>query len=359
MLSCFFFLFLLIILLAAFVEPSVLKHARNVLPYAHDEVVQRKASSAFMTGPMLKLRAGSILDFNLNRVSSVSGTGNQRPDVEVLVSTVLGSTFLDKKKKLVISKNGTVLDVKAQLSSKFPGSPPVELQHLYYMSKLLQDHEVISNISTLSPVPLTLDLISGTSVYNRTLSISRALDAYSATVTQQAFLAAQLKDIMVGNSRAESGLSGLNNNSSEVGQDLLDAVSGALERPLETAKYAELYRKINDSVFQQYAADIAAALADEEDPETVTPETAAWRTWGAAGAGAGDTGGVGGDISSEDGRYISPIAAAMAKEFDLNWRGVRQMAYYSVVLAVRLRLLYFACYGPCLSKIIVQIICLK
>jgi hypothetical protein len=114
---------------------------------------------------VLALRGGSTLNFNLGGdpvpVSS-SGELDLTGTAPVLVSTSFGSMFLDKKKKLVLGKNETVADLKAQLSSKFPGSPPVALQHLYFGSRRLEDSVLIGNISSLSPLPLALDMMSGT-----------------------------------------------------------------------------------------------------------------------------------------------------------------------------------------------------
>jgi len=229
------------------------------------------------------LRGGFDLNDLLKRQAKpIGNTGS----TDVVVATSIGSTFLDKKKKLSIARNETVHDLKVQISKKFPGSPPVSLQKLYFISRLLDNNETIGNISIISPIPIVLDMVSGTSVYNRNMTVSQALEAYAASVVQQSYLGAQL-------------------------QALYKPESNETE-PMASPRLRELFHAINASVYERYHDAIAAAKLRESEPERASSDTAAWRSQ----------------------KTVSPLTAAIAKEFDLNWRGVRQYAFYSLVLIV-------------------------
>ena len=228
----------------------------------------------------------------------------------IIISTAYGSTFLDKKKKLVIPKNHTILDLKGQLYSKFPGSPPIELQKLYFNSRYLSDYELIGNISMLSPLPILLDMISGTSVYNKSMSVSQALEAYISTVIQQAFIGFKLQSLYSHNSN-----NNINNNSSS---------SSSAITVMDTIYFRELLMSMNQSLYDRYQADITAALRDEQEPEVVAADTLAWR--------------------SPSKKTMSPLTLAIAKEFDLNIRGIKNFLYYSIVLMV------FAYFGTTTSS---------
>ena len=245
------------------------------------------------------LRGGSSVGFNLTDILKksripVSNAGT----TEVLVATSIGSVFLDKKKKIIMGRNETISDLKEQINKKFPGSPPVLLQNLYFASRLLDDNEFVGNISRMSPVPVVLDMVSGTSVYNKTLTISQALEAYVASVVQQTYLGAKLQQLY----RPDA------------------ALNESVAEPMDSPQLSELFQSINASVYERYKDEIAAARAQESEPETSTADTAAWR----------------GAHTSAPGGAVTPLAAAFAKEFDLNWRGVRQYGFYSAVLVVSL-----------------------
>ena len=45
----------------------------------------------------------------------------------VIVSTSIGSSFLDKKKRLNLNRNSTVAELKVMVQEKFPGGPPVQV----------------------------------------------------------------------------------------------------------------------------------------------------------------------------------------------------------------------------------------
>ncbi len=240
--------------------------------------------------------------------STTSAVGIERQEsktlssLSVVVSTSFGSSFLDKKKKFTVTSNSTVLDLKEQIASKFPGSPPVEVQQLFFSSRLLSnDSELLCNVSALQPVPILLDAISGTSVYNRTLSIRQSLEAYVATVVQQSYIGKQLNSLHSRSADAE------NQSQMQV----------QMQVQMQAVAYRGMFRALNESLYCSYGEEIQAALLAERDPETAAADTAAWR-----GPGRGS-------------RKATPLAAALAKEFDLNARGLLNFLYYSLVLAVR------------------------
>lgn len=239
------------------------------------------------------IRAGSTRYFNFDNINNRTVAAmDMTGTTDVLVSTALGSTFLDKKKKLTMNKNDTVVDLKLQLLTKFPGSPPVPLQKLYYSNRLLKNTELLGNISSLSPLPIVLDMISGTSVYNRSMSIAQSLEAYVATVVQQAYIGSKL-------------------------QQTHKPDDSSVQAAMDTPYFRELFHSINASLYEKYGEDIELAKEAEREPEAESADTAPWRS----GAGSAN---------------VRPLAAAIAKEFDLNWRGLRSFVYYSVILVVRL-----------------------
>ena len=243
-------------------------------------------------------RGGSATSDELSKSDSF----NSVQSVTCVVSTSLGSSFLDKKKKIVVPFNSTILDLKSQIFAKFPGNPPINLQNIYYGVRKLNDTEIIGNLSKLYPVPLLLDMISGTSTYNKFMSVSQALEAFASLTVHQVYLNAKIHDLY--SSKFELKNEGENS----VTQS---------KSVMETALYRDIFKSINDSLHKIYEEDIEEALVVEKDPEVVSFETMPWRNK---------------NIKRES--YYSPLALAIAKEFDLNTRGVVTLAYYSVLLGV-------------------------
>lgn len=239
---------------------------------------------------LLSLRGGSTSVTNDQEQSTVSQS--RSVPCSVLVSTSLGSSFLDKKKRLELGTNATVLELKQQLQSKFPGSPPAAIQRIFFGVRLLQDDEIVSNLtSALSPIPILLDMMSGTSVYNKTMSISQAIEAYAACTVQQSYIGSKMSLLFNENQFPTT----------------------STDSNLETANYRDMFEIIHQSISEKYADDIALSLEEEKNPETDSADTAAWRGNGAE---------------------KNPLAKAFAKEFDLNFRGFKHFAYYSVLLLV-------------------------
>jgi hypothetical protein len=123
------------------------------------------------------------------------------------------------------------------------------------------------------------------------MSVTQAVDAYVSTVVQLSYLGDKLKSTYSSNI--------LSLNSSE---------------DMESLTYRQIYTSVNESVYDQYEDQIKEALEAEKDPETLGADTAAWR--------------------SKDKKELSPLTAAIAKEFDLNGRGLRSFIYYSIILMV-------------------------
>lgn len=285
----------LLLLSVVYIDAShFIQRLSHVVPREASTTQQRPAQRA-LSSILVDLRGGAETKFNINDLLSVRSSpskDNLEGTAEVIVATSVGSSFLDKRKKLVLPRSATVLELKGQLSSKFPGSPPIALQRLFYDSRLLNDTELIGHLSPVSPMPIALDMITGTSAYNRTLSVAQAIEAYVASMVHQAYIGAKM-------------------------QELHTPSNGRTANPeMESKYYSDLFRTLNESLYEQYKEDIALALEQEKEPDVKSPDTQAWR-------------------NQDSAPPVSPLAAALAKEFDLNWRGLRHFTYYSLVIAVR------------------------
>lgn len=230
-----------------------------------------------------KYRGGS------SSANETSIDNRDQDDLPVIVSTSVGSAFLDKKKRLTVPLNATVAELKVSLQQKFPGSPPKGLQRLYFGVRLLNDTEMIKNLTTISPVPILLDMLTGTSVYNKSMSISQAIEAYSSILAQQAYIGDKIRSVF--SCTIEGGKSSM-----------------------ETSIYRDVYEVSKQNVYTLFEIDIMEALEEEKEPDILALDTEAWRTSKVAGK--------------------NPLRIALAKEFDLNGRGLKSFLYYSVLLGV-------------------------
>ena len=249
-----------------------------------------------------KLRGGAA---DVEEVASSSSSNNMLDDgpCAILVSTSVGSMFLDKKKRLSVPRNSTVGELKGLIEKKFPGCPPIPLQRLFVGIRLLQDDEIIGNVTTTSPTPILLDMMSGVSVYNKTLSISQALEAHVASIVQQSYLGAKLR---------ESFTTSIASTSASTNNDISSVILP------DSSYYRDMFDVVNRTLYETYAEDIAEALELEKEPETMADDTRAWRN---------------------PQQETKPLAAALAKEFDLNGKGIKSFVYYSILLGI------FAVYG--------------
>lgn len=242
----------------------------------------------------LKVRGGNTqVDDIVNTTSITSDTNTTPPPgpVNVIVTTSIGSDFLDKKKKLSMSGSATVLELKQLIHSKFPGSPPTPLQYLYFGDRLLLDEDIVRNVSHLPTVPIFLDMISGSSAYNRTLSVKNTLEAFAASQVHITYL---------------------NEAVSQVASTFSDAHESKKE--MRTRRYRELLAAVNETLFASYSQDIELALQDESEPEYTSADTSRWRVKGK--------------------RRVGSLAGAISREFDLTARGFRQLVIYSAILGV-------------------------
>jgi hypothetical protein len=203
----------------------------------------------------LKIRGGSDALIAKEIVAEEKETVVQIQKCAILVSTTVGSVFLDKKKRLTVDSNSTIAELKCLIEKKFPGLPPTGLQKLFLGIRPLRDEEMIGNITTTSPTPILLDMLSGTSVYNRTLSISQALEAHAASIVQQAYLGAKLRASF-----------------EEVQTSILSGGIGSNNDTLvafESGLYRDMFDAVNRTLYETYADDIAEALEREREPGSI------------------------------------------------------------------------------------------
>lgn len=235
---------------------------------------------------------GGVTQLNkatLNPIDALS-TPPQGP-VNVIVTTSIGSEFLDKKKKLTMPGNATILELKQLIHNKFPGSPPTALQSLFFGDRPLLDEDLVRNVSRLPTVPIFLDMISGSSAYNRTLSVKNTVEAFAASQIHITYL---------------------NEAVSELASPMERSIKSNKE--MRTRRYRELLSAVNETLFASYNHDIELALQDESEPEYSSADTSVWRVKGK--------------------RRIGSLAGAISREFDLTARGFRQLVIYSAILVV-------------------------
>jgi hypothetical protein len=226
--------------------------------------------------------------------------------VKVYVSTRIGSKYLDKKMVLTLQRHENVLDLKNEISKKFSGKPPVELQTLYCGTRKLQDTDTISNISPLNIIPIQLDMMSGTSSYERPMHTGDMIEAYCAASAQQAYLANKMAEIVSGVDQRDT-----ENN------DPLTSIP-------DSVKYAKLLSSFNASIHASLAERIAAAKRADSDAEA--PPGDAMRSIFSY-----NTEGMG---SVEEWIAVKPRDAAIAKLFDLNAVQAKRLLFYSGVCVV-------------------------
>ena len=220
-------------------------------------------------------------------------------NITVIVSTSLGSSFLDKTKKISINPNSTIKELKYIIQEKFPGSPPIQIQRLFYAFKPLNNSDILSNITSASQVPILLDALSGTSAYNKTMSITQAIEAYVSIIVQQTYLSSTMQKAF------------------DLKDSTLDLSEVGDRDRIDTLTLRDLFAAVNQSIYTQYAEQIAEALEKEREPDMITADTIAWRQQGEGGA-----------------ADKNPLVAEWAKMFNMNKQVALSLVYYSVVLVV-------------------------
>eukprot|EP01034_Spumella_vulgaris_P027900 gene27900-34684_t len=136
------------------------------------------------------------------------------------------------------------------------------------MSRQLHDNDTVADITKLSPIPIVLDMITGT-----------------------------------------------DDKDNEEEDDDIDSED---DTPLESSLYRQMYHTLNETVYIQFADEIKAALEVEMDPEIPSDDTP-WR--------------------NPMTQAPSSLQQRLAREFDLNARGLKTFGWYSAVLMV------YALYG--------------
>ena len=226
------------------------------------------------------------------RQSDISG----QPEYRSLVVTVSsGSRYLYRRKLLRLESNATVAGLKDSLTLVFPGCPPAALQSLYIGSRLLSDDMRIEDITDLSPIPVSLDLLTGTGIYNRTiLSVSEALEMLAALEAHAIANANMQLELIDGSVRSHFS-----------GQNL--------------SLIKELFRSRNSSIYNTMSSDIAAALKAERNPEKESADTAAWKK------------------SSLYRMHNLGYKGAIGGALNMNWEEVKSSLVTSVLLSVSAR----------------------
>lgn len=207
--------------------------------------------------------------------------------VQILVSTNIGSEFLDKKKKLSIPPTATVRHLKKLIKAKFPGSPPISLQRLACDTTILDDSVVVSEATSNGETPVVLETISGSGSYNRSLSVAQSIDAYVATIVQSAFIGNKLQQLGGGKPAA------------------------SLSDEIETLRYRDMLQAARENLETSYAVDIDAAKEAERSPEVSSAYS--WRVQKPS---------------------LSPLWKSLARELDLNTQSFFNMVYYSFLMVL-------------------------
>jgi len=256
------------------------------------------------------------------------------PHLPVLVTTSIGSSFLDKKKRFILRDNMTVAELKAEVQKKFPGCPPVALQNIYFGLKRLGDDECIASVSPARPLPLMLDMLSGTSAYNRTFAVSQALEAYAALQTHQAYISSKIQQYFAYSDSSEQKVTklidGIDYNVNSFSKDKVVKVGedkgkdGGIEAGvvigvnincgvLESLTYRRTFSGLLDRLHRDHTESIAMAIKVESKPEIASPDTAPWRSGQ---------------------QKFFPLKQEIAKTFDLNMRCMKNFTYYSLLLVI-------------------------
>ena len=218
-------------------------------------------------------------------------------NVSVVVTVPSKYRLMGRTRKLIVKRNDTVEELKMKLEKEFPGYPPVELQRIFQDARQLQDSEVIGEISSQSQVNFTMDMLTGTHVYNKTNSVAEALEAL---ITIDVHLAA--------NGQKQMEIVGSNNNNTII---LGDGSS-------KSALYENLFATLNHSFYAEHSSEIENALFLEKDPDTISADTALWR-----------------DTTVASNKYQSVLALVLCRELNLYKRSLLPIVGQFMFLAVR------------------------
>ena len=239
----------------------------------------------FLSGPSC---ASKMMPMSANVLHQSIGKAENAGNISVLVAVPMGLKYLDRKKLSGMSRNASVLELKRHLEATFPGYPPVVLQRIFWRSRLLDNDELLGDICNTTTLTLTLDLLSGTSGYNRTGAIAETVDALISTQVHMAVNgAAILQNISPSNISTEDSLSAC----------------------------IALYRRLNASFYAQYAKEIERALLEERNPESASEDTMPWRRKG-------------------DRIKYSALSLYLAKEFNLHMNSIKPILSNAFLMTV-------------------------
>ena len=208
-------------------------------PHVYNTKIRRNRISG--SSACVTLRGGTMNPSNPNDM------------VKVYISTRFGSNFLDKSMTMSLQRAETVGELKNQISKRFAGKPPVGLQKLFHGGRLLHDEEKLGDISQLAVLPIQLDMMTGTSSYERPMHTVEMVEAYTAACAQQAYLSTSIAHLL--SPRGEA------------------PVSDMAENVPEHAKYSEMITALNSSIYDSFGDSIAAAVAADSDAEAPSPDT--------------------------------------------------------------------------------------
>lgn len=201
--------------------------------------------------------------------------------------------------------------LKEVIQEKFPGHPPTGLQKLYLESKIMQNDEILGHLTNKILLPIQLDLMSGTMLYNKTsVSLSKAIDAYISLSVHEAYLSNKLTEVITSPSSLPS------KRSSSLRNMVPDSI-----------KYRLLYKKLNESFYEAHGSEIKAALEAEENPSMDSDDTHMWQS-ATIPATLANTG-----VSSPSSSSIKDI---IRRELLLNDKDIAKLTYWSCALMVRI-----------------------
>ena len=296
----------------------VLSRLSNLVPRTTLSNVkwQKKSKRIFNSAhKIISIRGGLTAvetksSFSSSSDTNITSTQTQQPNLTgnatCIITTSLGSSFLDKTKKISIQRNSSVSQLKALIHDKFPGSPPVILQKVFYGFRALNNTEIIGNITSSNQIPILLDMISGTGGYNKTMSISQAIEAYVSVIVHQTYLSSTMKKVF---------------DQKDHVSDSSSTTSNEDNNRIETLSYREMFDMLNQTFYEQHHDEIMAALEKEKEPDIISADTLAWRKQHL-------------DDAIEDNDDRNPLIAAWAKQFDTNKQVALALVYYSIVLIV-------------------------
>lgn len=150
-------------------------------------------------------------------------------------------------------------------------------------------------------MPVHLDLMSGTMLYNRTfLTLTKSIDAYISLSVHEAYLSHKLTEV-------------------------LTSSTPSIERTTpDSIIYRALYKKLNESFYKEYEQEIMAALEAEKDPSIESRDTSLWYTSTTLNS----------ENAAAGGEFALSIKDILRRELLLNDKVIAKLTYWSIALMV-------------------------